>query len=163
MSAWAAAQLAKIEARVAAASNPDDLCFLCRENPPRKGYRGKCARCYMGLRRQRAGTPSQPLYFGPCQEPAGCTKIARSKSKLCRHHYEQRWWRTRRRERVLERLLGVRLKLADIEAGLAEVRPRSALSREALAATRLMLAALRDCRLWVARSPWPRRREVTHG
>lgn len=132
----------------------DALCFICRDRPALSRYGKRCAACYQRIRR---GSLAPPLYHGPCRR-VGCPKDGRTKSGYCRRHYEQEWWRTRRRERVLQATLGTSLKVREIALGLSETTGRTALARLALIAAKGFFERLVAAEVSIQRSPWPARR-----
>ena len=147
-------QAGRLAQALEAAPEYDALCFICRHGLALSRYAGRCGACYM---RSRRGSVSPPLYHGPCRR-TGCPKLGRTKSGYCRRHYEQEWWRARRRERVLQATLGTPLRVREIALGLAESTGRTALARQALLAARAFFERLNAAEVSIQRSPWPKRR-----
>ena len=149
-------QAALLAQALEVAPEHDAICFICRYRRALSRYRGRCAACYM---RARRGSSAPPLYHGPCRRE-GCPRLGRTKSGYCRRHYEQEWWRSRRRERVLQATLGTPLRVREIALGLAESTGRTALARQALLAARAFFERLNVAEVSIQRSPWPARRRL---
>ena len=149
-------QAALLAQALEAAPEHEVICFICRYRLGLSRYRGRCAACYMRVYR---GSDAPPLYHGPCRR-IGCPRQGRTRSGYCRRHYEQEWWRARRRERVLQATLGTPLRVREIALGLAESSGRTALARQALLAARAFFERLNAAEVSIQRSPWPARRRL---